>query len=139
MAKGKDVDIKINTNVWDEFSKMKVEQLDTKARAKAGITEIAEQASVKMREYAQKNRRWTDRTGYAKMLLQSVVATVGKKEIQSIVAHGVDYGVYLEYSFNRRYAILEEARDAIYPEAAKAIQEMLGTTSTWRGSILKKV
>lgn len=127
MAKS-DVKIAINTNVWDEFVKGKTKDLNPKQKTRAGILAIAEESAKKMREYAQANRPWADRTGYAKLLLQGVVGQIGKSSIESVVAHGVDYGVYLEYAFQRKYAILEKARDAIYPEAEKAVGEMLGTT-----------
>ena len=56
---------------------------------------------------AQGNARWTDRTGEARRRLNGsyeVLATGYKL----VLAHGVDYGIWLELANEKRYAIIEQ-------------------------------
>ena len=67
---------------------------------------VAESGAQKMEQYAKKNRKWTDRTGRARQSLNGSAFRIDNGyRIQ--IAHGVYYGVYLEYAHERKYAILE--------------------------------
>lgn len=67
---------------------------------------FAQSGAQKMEQYAKKNRKWTDRTGRARQSLQGSAFRIDNGyRIQ--IAHGVYYGVYLEYAHERKYAILE--------------------------------
>ena len=67
---------------------------------------FAQSGAQKMEQYAKKNRKWTDRTGRARQSLNSSAFRIDNGyRIQ--IAHGVYYGVYLEYAHERKYAILE--------------------------------
>lgn len=58
------------------------------------------QAKMKM------NRPWTDRTGMAKALLSAKVSQPDKNTIRITLAHGVDYGLWLELANGKNYAII---------------------------------
>ena len=67
---------------------------------------FAQSGAQKMERYAKKNRKWTDRTGRARQSLNGSAFRIDNGyRIQ--IAHGVYYGVYLEYAHERKYAILE--------------------------------
>lgn len=67
---------------------------------------FAQSGAQKMERYAKKNRKWTDRTGRARQLLKGSAFRIDNGyRIQ--IAHGVYYGIYLEYAHERKYAILE--------------------------------
>ena len=67
---------------------------------------FAQSGAQKMEQYAKKNRKWTDRTGRARQSLNGSAFRIDNGyRIQ--IAHGVYYGVYLEYAHERKYAILE--------------------------------
>ena len=67
---------------------------------------FAQSGAQKMERYAKKNRKWTDRTGRALQSLKGSAFRIDNGyRIQ--IAHGVYYGVYLEYAHERKYAILE--------------------------------
>ena len=53
-----------------------------------------------------KNRPWTDRTGMAKALLSAVVSQPNKNTIRITLAHGVEYGIWLELAHGKNYAII---------------------------------
>ena len=78
------------------------------ARSDAAIRVYAEQGAIKLRDFAQENRRWTDRTGQARQRLHGYVGTISKG-YRIILAHGVDYGIWLELANEKRFAIIPQA------------------------------
>ena len=52
------------------------------------------------------NRPWTDRTGMAKALLNAKVSQPNTNTIRITLAHGVDYGIWLELAHGKNYAII---------------------------------
>ena len=67
---------------------------------------FAQSGAQKMEQYAKKNRKWTDRTGRARQSLKGSAFRI-ENGYRIQIAHGVYYGVYLEYAHERKYAILE--------------------------------
>lgn len=58
------------------------------------------QAKMKM------NRPWTDRTGMAKAMLSARVSQPDTDTIRITLAHGVEYGIWLELAHEKNYAII---------------------------------
>lgn len=54
----------------------------------------------------QQNRPWTDRTGMAKALLSARVSQPNDNTVRITLAHGVDYGIWLELANEKNYAII---------------------------------
>lgn len=52
------------------------------------------------------NRPWTDRTGMAKATLRTKVTRPDEQTVRIVLAHGVDYGVWLELAHEKNYAII---------------------------------
>lgn len=52
------------------------------------------------------NRPWTDRTGKAKATLSARVSQPNSKLVRITLAHGVDYGIWLELANGKNYAII---------------------------------
>lgn len=71
----------------------------------AALYQFANNGAQKMEAYAKQNRPWTDRTGRARQSLKGS-AYKANKGYRLEIAHGVSYGIYLEYKYNRKYAIL---------------------------------
>ena len=67
----------------------------------------AEQGALKLQNYAKEHRRWTDRTGHARQRLNGYV---GKSETgyRLYLAHGVDYGIFLELAHEKRFSIIPQ-------------------------------
>ena len=82
-------------------------------RTKEGLNVIGETVASQMKEYAQSNHRWIDRTGSATAEITTDVKWEGTT-LDISITHGVDYGIWLENreSFEGKYKILEEARDS---------------------------
>ena len=53
-----------------------------------------------------RNRPWTDRTNMAKTLLSAKVSQPNKDTIRITLAHGVEYGIWLELANERNYGII---------------------------------
>lgn len=65
------------------------------------VTKASEiEAKMKM------NRPWTDRTGMAKTTLNAKVSQPNNNTVRITLAHGVDYGIWLELAHEKNYAII---------------------------------
>lgn len=73
----------------------------------AAVKMFAETGAQKMRTYAQQHRRWTDRTGHARQRLNAYVTKVDSG-YKITLAHGVDYGLWLELAHEKKYGVIPE-------------------------------
>lgn len=78
----------------------------TDKKALAALDMFASTKSEEIEAYAKANRPWTDRTGAAKALLSSYVEDMPDK-IRIALAHGVDYGIWLELANDGNYSIIK--------------------------------
>ena len=80
------------------------------AQDKAGlaIRMYAEQGARQLENFAKENRRWTDRTGHARQRLNGYVGK-SEKGYRIYLAHGVDYGIWLELANEKRFSIIPQA------------------------------
>ncbi len=120
--------------VWDVPPDLAFNQLtDRYARAifQSGRRVAYEQAE-EMEQYAKDNARWTDRTGDARERLHATVEETGP--IGTIVlAHGVDYGIWLEIANGGRYSIIPETIDVYGPKVMASLQRMMNLGLISRG------
>lgn len=66
-------------------------------------------AATKAKELEAKmklNRPWTDRTNMAKVTLNARVSQPDSNTIRITLAHGVEYGIWLELAHGKKYAII---------------------------------
>ena len=82
------------------------------ARADAAVRVFAEQGATKLRSYAQSNAMWTDRTGSARQRLNAYVSAMSNG-YRITLAHGVEYGIWLELAHEKRFAIIQETIDSV--------------------------
>lgn len=85
-------------------------------------TTKASQLEAKMKM----NRPWTDRTGMAKTTLNASVSKPSDSKVRITLAHGVDYGIWLELAHNKNYAIIAPT---IQQEGPKMLSELNGMLS----------
>jgi hypothetical protein len=77
------------------------------SKADAAIQMYAETGALKMQNYARSNARWQNRTGQARQRLTGTsMKYANGYKIQ--LAHGVDYGKWLELANEKRYSIIPE-------------------------------
>lgn len=71
------------------------------------------------------NRPWTDRTGMAKATLNTSVSQPDESTVRITLAHGVDYGIWLELAHDKNYAIIAPTIDAEGPKVIEDLQGIL--------------
>ena len=96
-----------------------------KMSAKLGVA-VLMYANTKAAEIQSKmkvNRPWTDRTGMAKAMLTTAVSQPESSIIRVTLAHGVDYGIWLELAHEKNYAIIQPT---INEEGPKFVKDLNG-------------
>lgn len=94
------------------------------AKSEAAIAMYADNAATTLQNYAREHRPWTDRTGHARQRLTGSVARVAQG-YQIILAHGVDYGKWLELAHEKKYAIIQPTIQAKSPEVLSGFNKLL--------------
>ena len=82
------------------------------SRSDAAIRMYAEQGAEMLRDSAQENRRWTDRTGQARQRLNGYVGKIAEG-YRITLAHGVDYGLWLELANEKKYSIIPQTIESV--------------------------
>lgn len=82
----------------------KLEGLRPKINAAIGM--YASTKSIQIKSDMQNNRPWTDRTGMAKLTLNTSVSKPDDSITRITLSHGVDYGIWLELANEQNYAII---------------------------------
>lgn len=75
-------------------------------RLDAALLMYGQTAAKGLESKAKQNRPWTDRTSRAR---QGLTGSIGKTgdNIRIVLAHTVDYGLWLELAHEKKYAIVE--------------------------------
>lgn len=83
-----------------------------------------EEQEVEVENYMKENAPWRDRTGQARRGLKAETSdTINAVRME--LSHSVDYGVYLEYAMELRFAILEPTARLKGPEIIKGMGGLL--------------
>ena len=84
----------------------------------------AETSAKKLEGYTKQNRPWTDRTNRARLGLTSYVKPI-EKGYRIVLAHTVDYGLWLELAMEKRFAILEPTVRLKGPEVLEGMKKLM--------------
>ena len=76
------------------------------SKSDAAISAYAQTSALKLQNYAKQHHPWTDRTGHARQRLTGSSYKV-EKGYELSLAHGVDYGIWLELAHEKRFAIID--------------------------------
>lgn len=102
-----------NTTITLDVSEFndKIKAFDKTMQAQLKV--VGSTISKNMETYAKANHPWTNRTYSAQNKLRGSYE-VNDNTLDISIAHGVDYGYYLETraDFDGKYKILEKARDS---------------------------
>lgn len=96
--------------------------LDNMARMRTRV--YANTVAKDLEGYIRDNRPWTDRTGQARQRMTGYVKETAKG-FRIVIAHGVDYGIWLELAHEKRFAILEPTIRLKGPDIIKGMKELL--------------
>jgi hypothetical protein len=94
-------------------------------RIEDGIKAIVQVYAPKMQAWMKRNRVWTDRTGDARRGLVAELVVVVGEMFQITMGHNVEYGRYLEFSNQGRYAVIRPALDYWGPQILKAVRRFM--------------
>lgn len=90
----------------------------------AAVRIYAETQARNLEGYAKEHRPWTDRTGDARKRLTGYVTEI-PNGYRINLAHGVNYGIWLELAMEKRFAILEPTVRLRGPEVLRGLQGLL--------------
>lgn len=92
--------------------------------ARKRVKNYFENEEDNVERYMKNNAPWHDRTGNARRGL-SANTTESFNAINMELSHSVDYGIYLEYAMELRFAILEPTARLKGPEIIKGMEGLL--------------
>ena len=102
-----------------------VELVDAYATAvHTGVYTICQRYQPTVEAWMKSNAPWTDRTGNARQTLHTEVEEVVNQMVSIILAHGVDYGKYLELSNGGVYSVISPALDYFAPKIWADVQAL---------------
>lgn len=88
-----------------DLTEMKQNLESMPTRIEEALLAYGKIVAVSLQGEAQKNRPWTDRTAQARQRIKGYCVRIDRG-IRIYLAHGVDYGVFLEFAHEKRYAII---------------------------------
>ena len=97
---------------------------EASTKTEAAIHMYAENGALKLQNYAKEHRPWTDRTGHARQRLSGSTRRV-QNGYEIILAHGVDYGIWLELAHEKKYAIIQPTIKAKSSEILSGFEKLL--------------
>lgn len=71
------------------------------------------------------NRPWTDRTGMAKARLSAKVSQPDTNIVRITLAHGVEYGIWLELANEKNYAIIAPTINTESPKVVSDLSNLM--------------
>ena len=80
----------------------------------------------KIEKDAKQRAPWTDRTGQARLRLSAYVTEINPGVCEITLAHGVDYGIYLELAHEKRYATIMPSIERNSSKIMKGFKTLLG-------------
>lgn len=83
------------------------------------------ESAKKLQDYMQQKRPWTDRTGEAKRRLRAVVSQPDDHTVRITLAHGVEYGIWLELAHEKRFAIIQPTINTQGPRVLEGFNGMI--------------
>lgn len=84
--------------------------------------------------HARKTAPWTDRTGNARAGLFATAVKFNKNRFGIIVAHRMDYGIYLEKANDEEYAVIMPTIRVIGPKVQKFLTKLMDRLDREAGS-----
>ena len=91
-----------------------------------GLGMYSETTALQLEGYAKQKAPWTDRTGKARERLKASVKKESDFKYEITLAHGVDYGVWLELANEKKYAIISPTLKYYGPLIMKGLKLLVG-------------
>jgi hypothetical protein len=94
------------------------------AKKEAAIAIKLQTEATEVQDYMKQHAPWTDRTGQAR---RSLNTSVGRTNTgyRITLAHGVDYGIWLELAHEKRFAIIEPTIQSKGQQVIKSFENFM--------------
>lgn len=88
------------------------------------INAVADYFAPVLESYAKQNAPWTDQTGAARATLHGFKVELAKEVVAIYLAHGMDYGIWLEVRFQGAYSVILPTLESHYGEITKMLKDI---------------
>lgn len=113
-----------NELIWRGQNNIKRQMQEYERRVYRAVVAVAEYMSAVLETYAKMNAPWTDRTANARQSLHAFVRDESPVVVRLFLAHGVEYGVYLETRWQGRYSVIWPTLSAHFGQILKMLQDI---------------
>jgi hypothetical protein len=96
---------------------------DEMERQKAQFVAVAQYIAEELETYAKENAKWQDHTSNARQGLKGE-HYIENGTVYALIRHSMEYGVYLELSNEKKYAILKESVNQNIDQWYKAYEKI---------------
>jgi hypothetical protein len=94
-------------------------------RIRQGVRKIADRRSPEIEKWMRTNAPWKDKSSNARQTLNTDVQGLAMAAVAIQLAHGMEYGIYLELANGGTYAIIGPALDYWSPIVWADVHAML--------------
>lgn len=109
-----------------DIAEMADNLLEASIKLDIAVEMFAKQGAQKMENSAKKNAKWQDRTGSARQRLNGYTQRISNGQ-RIVLAHGVDYGVWLELAHEKKYSIIPSTISTVgQKEVMPAFKTLMG-------------
>lgn len=109
---------------WGGIEEMRARMREYGGQVLEAVRAVGEYYAPVLEAYAKEGAPWTDQTGNARQSLHTFVEDLSRESVALYLAHGMDYGKYLELRFAGRYAIIWPTIEAHLDVVARTLQEV---------------
>lgn len=92
---------------------------------RVGVKAIADRYAAEIEAYMKDSAIWRDATGNARQSLNTEVQQTTEDMVTIILAHGVDYGLWLELAHASRFAVIAPTLDVFGPRVWADVQALM--------------
>ena len=94
-------------------------------RLKYAVQMYASTKANELESLMKANRKWTDRTGMAKARLNASTSEPDENTIRITLAHGVEYGIWLELANEKNFAIIAPTLSQQGPRVIEGLNDLM--------------
>ena len=94
-------------------------------RLKYAVQMYASTKANELEALMKANRKWTDRTGMAKARLNASISEPDENIIRITLAHGVEYGIWLELANEKNFAIIAPTLSQQGPRVIEGLNDLM--------------
>lgn len=110
---------------WGGSDERMIQAMENYGRAVLkAVKAVADYITPMLEQYAKEHAPWTDRTANARQSLHAWSEELAGDVVAVYLAHGVNYGKYLELRWQGRYAIIWPTIEQHLPLISRTLKEI---------------